>query len=563
MSISTQTQNKNKDIAQDTWREHFLQRILIISAVVGLFALIPAVLSTPDLILQSVYIGVYVLLVASILIHLPYVVKASLFVSLPLILGVGSLTETGIRGDSLFFFLAFVTFSTLLIGPRVGIASILITEIIIIGMGYLILNDIFTLSDKLAFEGDFTDWVSAAASQLLITLVIMSGLRMLSEGFGQTRQRVEAMNESLRKSQIELENRVAERTQELSRKTNQLNSASLVAHQTAAIQDLDRLLSRSVNLISEEFKCYHAGIYLMNQREDYVNLQAASSEGGKRLLERGYRLRVGTEGIIGYVAAEKKPRISLDVGKDAIFFDNPDLPDTRSELSLPLIVRNKVVGVLDLQSSEVNAFRYDEIDIFQTMADQIAVTIDNAQLLTESQLMISQLETISSENTRQNWKTELAARKPTFHYSVTGVRPIAKPAPQEGKNVLAIPITLRGQKIGKISLERKAEFHKWTTQEESVATEVAAQTALALENIRLVERTRQRANREQAISNITARVRETLDMDTVLRTSAREIQRALNLQEAEVRLIPQDKPDDEKKTKQVSSSQTSGNQTHD
>jgi methyl-accepting chemotaxis protein PixJ len=116
------------------------------------------------------------------------------------------------------------------------------------------------------------------------------------------------------------------------------------------------------------------------------------------------------------------------------------------------------------------------------------------------------------------------------------------------KNVLDIPIMLRGQKIGTISLQRKVGFQKWTAQEESIASEVAAQTALALENIRLVERTRERANREQAISNVSARIRESLDLDIVLRTTAREIQRALNLQEAEIRLIPQSNPDDEDKS---------------
>jgi GAF domain-containing protein len=116
-----------------------------------------------------------------------------------------------------------------------------------------------------------------------------------------------------------------------------------------------------------------------------------------------------------------------------------------------------------------------------------------------------------------------------------------------GKNVLEIPIVLRGEKIGSISLQRKAEFQKWTPQEEAIASEVASQTALALENIRLVERTRERANREQAISNVSARIRETLDLDIVLRTSAREIQKALNLQEAEIRLIPHYGPDGEER----------------
>jgi GAF domain-containing protein len=547
MSISTEGQYEIESISQDAWREQFLQRILILSAVVGLFALVPAVISITDLFLQSVYIGVFVLLVAVILIRLPYIIKATIFVLLPLVLGFGSLTETGIRGDALFFFLAFVTFSSLLVGPRAGVASIIITELIIIGMGYLILNEHFTLSSKLAFEGDLADWISAAVSQLLISLVVMSALKMLSETFRATQKRAILMQQSQLVSQKDLENRIAERTQELSRKTNLLNATLIVTHQTAVLQDLDRLLNRTVSLISEYFACYHVGIYLINQRGDYVTLQAASSEGGKRLLEQGYRLRVGTEGIIGYVAAEKKPRISLDVDKDVMFLHSPELTETRSELAMPLSAHNKVVGVLDLQSSELNAFRYDEIEIFQSMTDQIAVAIENVRLLTESQLVISQLEIISNENTRQNWKSELTARKPIFRYSVTGVHPIGKPDPkkQKGKNILDIPIVLRGQKIGTISLQRKDGFHKWTAQEESIASEVASQTALALENIRLVERTRERASREQAISNVSARIREILDLDIVLRTSAREIQRALNLQEAEICLIPQNTTDDE------------------
>ena len=112
---------------------------------------------------------------------------------------------------------------------------------------------------------------------------------------------------------------------------------------------------------------------------------------------------------------------------------------------------------------------------------------------------------------------------------------------------------LRGQRIGRISLERKDEFHGWTPQEETVANEVATQTALALENIRLVEHTRQRAEREQAIAGIANRIRETLDLDMVLRTSAREIQSTLNLQEAEIRLVSQDELANMKNPQQASS----------
>jgi GAF domain-containing protein len=538
-------------IVQDDWRESFLQRILVIAAIGGIVALVPGIFTTDNLFLQGSYIGVFVVLVTTIVVRPPYFIKAGLFVTLPLILGISSMLNAGIRGDSLFFLLAFVTFSALLIGPQGGLIAIGVSEIVVIGMGYLVLNGYFTLLDSLSTEGSLDNWITDSILLLLISLVMMSGLRVLQDGFQRIQEQNKIMVDALQKSQLELEDRVAERTKELARKTNQLNASTFVAHQVASIQDLNALLNSTVNLISKQFGYYHVAIYLINLRGDYATLQAASSEGGKRLAERGYRLRVGVEGIVGFVAGEKKPRMALDVGEDAFFFDSSDLPDTRSELALPLIVRNQVIGVLDMQSTDVQAFQYDEIDMFQTLVDQIAVAIENVRLISESELTISQLEVISTENTRRNWQAESSVRKPAFQYSATGVQPIESSNPPKDKNVLNVPLMLRGQKIGKITLHRKEGFQNWTTQEKSVAIEVANQTALALENIRLVENTRQRANREKAISNISARIRETLDLDTVLRTSAREIQNALNLQEAEVRLIPQDDPNDEKESQEA------------
>lgn len=543
MTYPTPTPPVSNNIAQDDWRDQFLHQILIIAAILGTFAVIAGVLTTDSILLQGIYLGVFITLVAMIVIRPPYLIRASIFVVLPFIVGLSSMTNAGLRGDSLFFFLAYVTFSALLVGPRSGWIAIGLGEVAIIIMGYLTLNEYFTPLDPLAGTSTLANWITDGVMYLLFSLVILAGLRMLHNGFEQVQTQNKTMVDALRESQTELEDRIAERTKELARKTDQLNASTFVAHQTAEIQELDKLLSSTVNLIANQFKLYHAGIYITNERGDYVILQAASSEGGKKMLEKGHRLGVGTQGIIGLVAAEKKPRAVSDVQDDFAYLEVPELPETRSELALPLIVRNKVIGVLDLQSSEAQAFQYDDIEIFQTLADQIAVGIENTRLLTESQLIISQYQFISDAEIRQNWQAETSSRKPAYRYSATGLHPIIESAPIKGKNTLEIPLMLRGQKIGKISLQRKDEFQGWTTHEENVATEVAAQTALALDNIRLVERTRQRAEREQAIAGVANRIRETLDLETVLRTSAREIQQTLNLQEAEVRLIPQEKPE--------------------
>lgn len=534
---------ENKAVFQDQWREKFLQNILVIAAIVGVLGLIPGILSTSNLILQGIYIGAFAVLVFTIIANLPYIFKASVFVALPLILGINSTLNTGTNGDGLFFFLAFVTLSAILIGIRASFIAFIVSEIVIISTGSLVLTNQITLLNQTAAPGIFVEWATDCIMLLLLSVLVIAGLRMLQKSFEQIQKQNKTMIDVLRENQTELENRIAERTRDLTRKTQQISASNLIAHRIASIQDLETLFNHSVDLISKRFGYYHVAIYLINARGDYTTLQAASSEGGKKLADQGYRLRIGVEGIVGFVAAEKLPRIAHDVGEDAFFFDSPDLPDTRSELAVPLIVRDKVIGVLDMQSTEVQAFRYDEIEMFQNLADQIAVAIENARLLTESQMTISQLEIISNENSRRNWQIEFLKQKPAFHYSSGETRPMKSNSTLDGKNTLTIPLTLRGQKIGKISLQRKDTFQSWTAQEEMVAKEVANQTALALENVRLIERTRVRANRDQEIAKMAARIHETLDLDTVLRNSARELQSVLNLEEAEVRLFSQDTPD--------------------
>ena len=538
MRDTSPTIEPNKPVASEDWREKFLQTILIGSSVLGIFALIPAVLSTPVLALKLIYISVYLVLLAAVTVRFPYKLKAYVFVSLPLILGTSSLTETGIRGDGLVFLLAFVVFSALLLGARVGVGSIVVSEIVVAVMGFLVLSGNYQLTGESYFAGNWDDWLSGGATLLLLSWVVMAGLRMLQQGFDKAQSQVGSMLAQMQDEQATLEENVDIRTQELLTKTNQLNAAAFIAKQTAESTDLDSLLANTVRLISERFDFYHAGIFLINERGDYATLQAASSEGGQRMIARGHQLRIGAQGIVGFVAAEKKPRIALDVGKDAAFFDNPELPLTRSEVALPLVAREKLIGVLDIQSTEPEAFTQSDIAIFQTMADQIAVAIENVRLLSESQLIISQLESLSREQTRESWKYYHRSGKSSFYYKPTGIQQSTdKPELQKDHKIIEVPLSVRGQLIGKITLIRKSDALEWTKQEQSVAEEVAAQTALALDNARLMEQTQSRAEREQAIASIANKVRETLDLQAILRTSAREIQRALNLEEAEIRLI--------------------------
>ncbi len=178
------------------------------------------------------------------------------------------------------------------------------------------------------------------------------------------------------------------------RRTVQLETASMVARDAAAILDVNRLLDEVVRLISDRFGFYHAGVFLIDDSGQFAVLEAASSAGGQRMLERGHRLAVGKVGIVGYVAKSGEPRIALDVGRDAVHFANPDLPETRSEMALPLIGRGRIIGVLDVQSEQEAAFTREDVATLQTLADQLAVAIENARLFEAEQRRRRETETL-------------------------------------------------------------------------------------------------------------------------------------------------------------------------
>ncbi len=389
-----------------------------------------------------------------------------------------------------------------------------------------------------------------------VVILIFAGISALQ--FNNLRKQREiqaelrASNLALAASREVLEKRVADRTAELRRRSEQLEAAAVVARDAAAIRSIDQLMETMVNLISEQFDFYHAGIFLVNESREYAVLEAASSEGGKRMLERGHRLRVGegadTQGIVGYVAMHGEPRIALDVGQDAVWFDNPDLPETRSEMGLPLMIQDEVIGVLNVQSKREAAFSDADISVLQTMADQLALAIRNARLLTESQRALERLEMLYGERTQHAWREEVNARGYRYDGIVLSrlrgpadVQPLLAetPSPDVRENKagqLIVPILLHDQVIGQIILEREGADTAWTENEKALARAIGAQAGLALESARLLRATQEQAIQDRMIGDISGRVRETLDIDVMLQTAVREIGQVLDLAEVEVRL---------------------------
>lgn len=357
-----------------------------------------------------------------------------------------------------------------------------------------------------------------------------------------------------------LEQRVAERTRGL-------QTAAEVSHATTSVLDPDQLLRQVVDLVRDRFDLYYVGLFLLDEERRFAVLRAGTGEAGQQMLAQGHKLEVGGGSMIGQCAARAEARIALDVGEEAVRFDNPLLPQTRSEMALPLRSRGRVIGAMTVQSVEEAAFDEADIAVMQTMADQVAVAIDNARLFAEARMALQEMEATQQRYLGQVW-AEYTGSRATSGYQQTesGTMPLdaeilpeawqamrvqrpvawrgdddtADQADESRSSTLIAPIMLRGQPIGALGFRQAEGDRQWSADDVALAQTIAEQLALALENTRLLEETRRHAAREQLIGQVTARMRESLDLETVLKTAAGEMRQALGLDKLVVRLATQE-----------------------
>jgi|GEM_PF-873002 len=343
-----------------------------------------------------------------------------------------------------------------------------------------------------------------------------------------------ASNRALEEVRAALEERVALRTADLEKRSGQLATAAAVARDVTGFRDFDALLTTTVQRITQRFGYYHAGIFLIDESGEYAVLRAASSEGGQRMLQRGHRLQRG-KGLVGTVLDTGQSRVALDVGEDVRWFDNPDLPETRSEIVLPLRVRGELLGVFDVQSKEERAFDEEDVAVLETLADQLALAIDNVRLYEESQRALQEMERVYGEHRREVWRQRIATRPMAFQYTGVDVKPVSveaagdAPEGEDGRSLRA-EITWGEQLLAVLELTR--DRATWATEERRLVEAVATQASLALENARLLEETRARAAREQQVGEITANIRAQLDIEAILEEAVRELGKALDADRA-------------------------------
>jgi GAF domain-containing protein/HAMP domain-containing protein len=421
-----------------------------------------------------------------------------------------------------------------------------------------------------------------------------------------------------------LEQQVSERTHQwqetnykLQRRAIQLEAVTLVGRAVTSILNLDDLLLEVVNLIRARFDFYHAGIFLIDENGAWAVLRQATGEAGQRMLARKHRLAVGGQSIVGWAAANRQPRIAHDVGEDAVHFKNPDLPHTRSEMALPLMVGNRLLGALDVQSTEESAFDDEDVTILSLMADQVAVAIENALKFSQEAAILEAtsplyrashrialatslddvldsvvdnaagpfvdccgiyLYTPGTEDDEIGW-IEVAAlwdragdppHPPGTRYPVDEGSDLFESLRQETaeqlvvtdllageidkridpsahqllteelqlRSVLMLPLVAAGQTMGLLVVASR-QPHTWTEAELRIFRSLSDQTAIAVENVRLLGETQARAGREQVVRQITERMWHAVDVESILQATVTGLGQAMGVPRVYARLDPE------------------------
>ena len=500
------------------WRERFAMPLMIGTLIIGPFALIPALISAQSVLLDAIFIGAYLSVALVTAFRFSYPIRIGVFLFVLYLLGVSELLSTGVLGDSLFFFLAFIVLATMLLSPLAGIIATGIDLFTYSAIGWLTLTGRVGFINAGALAANLQDWLSASALTVLFAVLIILGFRRLQAEFQDAQQQVAATVRELDNERSNLEKNVQARTEQLG-KVNEIGRAA------SAILDPGQLYSYIVHSIGDAFNCYYTALFLLDPASRWAELKDATGEAGHVLKENKHRLDVNSRSLISIVIREGRTRIAQDTGESPAPFDNPLLPYTRSEIALPLIVGERVIGALDLQSTQDLAFSGQDIDTLQSMANQIAIALENARLFQQAEQSLAEMRAAQRQYLQGAWSSWASEKNLEYR--------LGDELPSEHGVEIDIPLALRDQIIGQISMAAESEL---TPEQRILVETIAAQTALALENARLFEESQSTAAHERLAADLTTKVWASSTVDGILQTTVRELGRALGASKATIEL---------------------------
>jgi GAF domain-containing protein len=455
----------------------------------------------------------------------------------------------GVRNSGFSTVAVVVVIASLILGAKAGLVY---TVMSIIAGGFLVLAENRGWLPPYAYEPNTTILISYSmlflAAGLLLSLAIGNINKSLQASL-LSEQKTKETNSLLEQNRLELE----QRSSSLEQRNTTLQLVAEVAHLSAKIQNQQDLLEQTIRLLSTKLNVDHIGIFLVDDLIENVVLYTTNSEEGKSLLANGYKLKITTSHL-SYLISESET-LKYQVGDQVFFISRPaSLSESKTNISFPISTGERLIGLINFQTISPEPWRIEN-ETFQIVANQIALSLENIRLVEQLQKRLQEIGQLVGETTQTAWKHWTSGNALGFQYDQLNILSNSEAFPEdihamllaqksasyittEGKPRarLVAPIILRNNVIGVIGYEDSNPLHNWHMNEKTMLETIATRVSLALENSRLVAEAQEHAERERIAGNITSKMRETLDIDTILRTAVTEMRQSFDLQEAEIRL---------------------------
>jgi len=457
----------------------------------------------------------------------------------------------GVKNSGFSIVAIIIIVASLTINARAGLFYAIVS---VLGGILLVIAENRGLLPPYAEEPNTTVLTTYSMLFIAVGLLLMLAIQNVNQAIQEAEQESKKTKEALKmleKNSAKLQTR----TTLLERQNISLQLFAEVARLSAQIKDQEDLLNEAIQLICTRLKIDHAAIFLADEANRYLHLVATNSPEGKALKEQGYKLPIfsNTFGLVTFDSEQ----IVLQIGKQ-FYMTSVPLPvkSVNLNISYPIESTSQLIGLLNLQSISPEPPPIDS-DTFRVILTQIALSLENLRLVKRLQTQIQAMRQLVGETTTSAWQALEKQKSLGYAYNQVQVMPIQETFPADvyeslknGECVaykidaprprarLVAPIILRENIIGVLGYEDENLDHPWHESEIALLQAIAGRVSLALENSRLVAEARQRAEQEQALSKIASRIRETLDLETIIQTAVAEIQRSYNLEEAEIRLQP-------------------------
>ncbi len=448
-------------------------------------------------------------------------------------------TGEGVRDVGLMIYIILIFLASLLGNTRISIALTILSVLSAWTLFYAEATEQLTPVKDTLMANTF----SISALFVIVQVIVYFTVTDLEKSLFALRKNEKNLlvrNEEL----LELQDNLQKHTSEIEKisKKSQKQAARLqtiteVSQAISLTQNIETLLPEIAKKISEGFNFYHIGIFSIDDDEKSAPLQATNSIAGKKMLAREYQIKIEKHNFIGRVIKDRQPQVAHDINENHADYEI-SLPETRTRIALPLKIGNDIIGALDIQCTRKNLFSESEIETFESLANQVAIAIENAHQAEITQAALEEARAVSRQYIHQAW-TQLGTtqHQQGYRYADNTVRSLSENEEEslvESEYIISIPVKVHKEIIGYIEITKDTPQEKINTDEKELVQAIADRAALALENARLLEGTTRRAGREHLVSQITTKIRGTNDPQVMIETALNELKNALGASKVEL-----------------------------